>query len=79
MPAGRIGKQVQDLRGTAAVMAEFRPKYVTVPTAWEDRTGMPTPEPEDLPCCLNTACIAGTNRRRCGAGPVQRTDETFAR
>lgn len=24
MPAGRIGKQVQDLRGTAAVMAEFR-------------------------------------------------------
>ena len=31
MPAGRIGKQVQDLRGTAAVMAEFRFKYATVP------------------------------------------------
>ena len=31
MPAGRIGKQVQDLRGTAAVMAEFRSSYATVP------------------------------------------------
>lgn len=79
MPAGRIGKQVKDLRGTAAVMAEFRPKDVTVPTAWEDRTGTPTSEPEDLPCCLNTAHAAGMNRPQRGAGPVQRTDETFAR
>lgn len=37
------------------------------------------PEPEDLPCCLNTARADGRTTICLGAEPVQRTDETFAR
>ncbi len=39
--AGRIGKQVQNLRGTAAVMAESGPKHMSLRifVSWED-TGL---------------------------------------
>lgn len=47
-PAGRIGKQVQNLRGTAAVKGE-RP-FACVTAMREDETAAATPEPEDLPC-----------------------------
>ena len=48
--AGRIGKQVQNLRGTAAVMAEPGSNCMSL-HYMRGKTGVQTkmPEPEDLP------------------------------
>lgn len=77
--AGRIGKQVRNLRGTAAVMAEPEPKGMSLHDGvgrhgkGEDaRAGRPALKFILPGMAVQTAVIPG-------AGPVLRTDQTFAR
>ena len=63
---GRIGKQVQDLCGTAAVTAGVRLALLLEKSrrhcgyTWEDEAGPVRPQPEDLPC--NAYCRKGRGR-----------------
>lgn len=77
--AGRIGKQVQNLRGTAAVMDEPEPNCMSLHfgvgrqgEGHDARAGRPALEFILPGMAVQTAAVPG-------AGPVLRTDQTFAR
>ncbi len=66
-PAGRIGKQVQCLCGTAAVRGEHRLQYATAQNAWEGEAGK-------LPSRKTCPLIHPAGK----AETAQRTDKTPA-
>lgn len=64
--AGRIGKQVQDLRGTAAVMAELERNFMSLHTGVGRRAFRQGSQSRKTCLEIHTAGYNGTNRRRIG-------------